>query len=163
MCGVNSKGQMESYIKEMKDANGKVMKDDKGHTMYDDSQHAIAAYAELLKFDPQKVVNSMNRLAMGGEDGAGVFKVSNLGKMLFKYLATSDAYVKNEGRILGNTAANLMSGDNPKVLEKVMEDEPEKFKISMNLMAKKGSNKDGSNLAQSQYDAVNKVNVKMNI
>jgi len=156
MCGVNPKGEMESYIKEMKDENGNIMKDKNGRTRYDDSQHAMNAYAEVIKFDPQKIVNSMNRLAMGGEDGSGKFHISNLGKMIFHYLASSDAYTLNSGRILGNTAANLVSGNNPDILRRVMADNPKKGEITINLLVEKGG-KEGSNLAVKAYKRIEDI------
>jgi len=160
MCGMNSRGEMESYVKEMRNNKGEIMRYGKGHPkegqiMYDDSSHAVAAYAEILKFDPQKVVNSMNRLAMGGENGDGQFEISNLGLMIFKYLASSGAYVKNEGRILGNTAANLISRkENVAKMRKSMADEPEKFEANINLLTKKGETRGGSNLATSQFKEI---------
>ncbi len=151
MAGVNAKGELESYIKEMRDANGKIMKDKNGRIMYDDSQHAIHAYAEVIKFDPQKIVNSMNRLAMGGENGAGQFEISNLGLMIFKFLASAGAYEKNSGRILGNTAANLISGNNEQLLKRVMADQPEKGEVNIKLMHTVGGSPSGNILAGNAY------------
>jgi hypothetical protein len=159
MCGVNAKGEMESYIKEIKDDKGQTMRDKKGRIMYDDSQHATHAYAEVLKFDPQKIVNSMNRLAMGGEDGSGEFQISNLGKMLYKYLASSGAYEKNTGRIIGNTAANLISGQNLEILKDLMKHDPAKGDLTIKILTEKGSTRDGSNLAGEAYASLKQSNL----
>ena len=162
MASVNSRGELESNIKAMRDPQtGEVMKDKNGRTMWDDSAHAVAAYAEVLKFDPQKVVNSMNRLAMGGEDADGNFQISNLGLMIFKYLASSGAYEKNSGRIMGNTAASLVSGENIKLLREVMKDEPVKAELTINLIQEKAGSGTGggSFLAKAAFEHLKKINL----
>lgn len=136
MAGVNSKGDMESLVKEKKDANG--------NTYLDDTEHATHAYAEVIKMDPQKIVNSLNRLAFGGEDGHGQFQISNLGKMIFKYLASSEAYEKNPGRILGNTAANLCSPNVVPTLEKLMENDMQKFNKVISILKERSQTKETS-------------------
>jgi hypothetical protein len=122
MVGLNSKGELESLVKPIKDATGKIVG-------YDDTEHAAAAYAEIIKMDPQVIANKINRLGYGGEDGRGVFQISNLGKMLFKYMSNSGTYVKSAGRLIGNTAANLNSPEVMKVLRKIMTTDEEMMNL----------------------------------
>lgn len=142
MVGVNNKGEMISLVREMKNLGGTIKRDAEGHIEYDDMDHAMAAYAEVIKFDPQKIVNSMNRLSMGGEDGSGNFQIANLGKMIYKYLASSGAYEKNSGRILGNTAANLTSPNVIPILERLMENDIQKSNQTIALLKSRGLTKD---------------------
>ncbi len=144
MVGINSKGEMKSLVNKIYNSDGTVKRDARGRIQYDDMDHATAAYAEVIKMDPQKIVNSMNRLAMGGEDGSGNFQIASLGKMLYKYLASSGAYEKNTGRILGNTAANLTSPNIIPILEKLMENDIEKSNKTIALLKERGLTKDSS-------------------
>lgn len=113
MVGMNSKGDMESLVKFKTGDKGKIID-------YDDSGHAKAAFAEVMKMDLQKIVGSLNRLAMGGEDGKGEFQISNLGKMIYKALASGGVWEGQKGRIQINLASNLAGGNVVPILQRIM-------------------------------------------
>lgn len=137
--GVNAHGKMESLVKK-KTSNGNVEKDANGKEIWDDEQHVIAAASEVAKMDPQKVVIQLNRLAYGGEDANGKFKLSNLGKVLVKMLDQNGTFKAQEGRINQNIAVNLTSGDTLDELIKMGIS-----KISLDSLQKRG-NPDGQSL-----------------
>ena len=89
---------------------------------WDDSRHAQAAFAEIMKLDPQVIARNLNRLAYGGErmraDGSGRdFMISTLGLMLTKALGDSADFVdKHGGRFNINTSQNLSTPETIKVM-----------------------------------------------
>jgi hypothetical protein len=133
MVAMDSKGQMESLVKEIKKPDGTVE--------YDDIDHATAAYAEVMKMDPQQAVIKLNRLAYGGEDGRGDFQIASLGKMLYKALAEGDAYTNNKGRIQSNAAANLSSENIIPILRKILANDQAKSNEVISLLKLRGSGK----------------------
>jgi len=89
---------------------------------WDDSRHAQAAFAEIMKLDPQRIARNLNRLAYGGErmraDGSGRdFMISTLGLMLTKALGDSADFVDKHGsRFNINTSQNLSTPETIKVM-----------------------------------------------
>jgi len=134
MVGMNQKGELESLVKETKDKDGKPV--------YDDTEHATAAYAEVMKMDPQQAVIKLNRLAYGGEDGNGKFQIASLGKMIYKALAEGGAYEKNAGRVQTNAAANLTSDNIVPILQQILSDDKIKSDEVIKLLRQRGSSKD---------------------
>jgi hypothetical protein len=138
LVGINSKGEMESLVRALKDNTGALKRDALGRIQYDDSDHATAAYAEVMKMDPQKILNSLNRLAMGGEDGRGKYQISNLGKMIYRNLASGGIFEAHQGRLLSNTAANLSSPDIIAILKEIMKDDPRKGNSQIKIITERG-------------------------
>ncbi len=107
--GTRSDGKLVSLIEEKKD--------DQGKTYYDDSKHAQAAFAEIMKMDPQIIARSLNRLAYGFEkmraDGSGRdFSISTLGLMLTKALGDSAGFTeKHRSRYNINASQNLSTDE----------------------------------------------------
>lgn len=138
MVGMNSKGEMESLVREKKDASGNTLKDAKGKTVYDDTDHAAASYAEIMKMDPQKVATSLNRLAYGGEDGSGKFQLATLGKMLYKALAENGTYIKQEGRVQTNLASNLSDPSIIPILQQLLRDNQKQSSDTIKALTNRG-------------------------
>jgi len=109
--GVGADGRLQSLVK----YDSKTGK-------WDDSRHAQAAFAEIMKLDPQVIARNLNRLAYGGErmraDGSGRdFMISTLGLMLTKALGDSADFVdKHGGRFNINTSQNLSTPETIKVM-----------------------------------------------
>lgn len=137
MTGMNNKGEMESLV--TKETN------EKGETVYDDTKHATAAYAEIMKMDPQQAIAKLNRLAYGGENGRGTFQIATLGKMLFKAFSGKDGAIeKHSGRMQTNAAANLSSEHIIPVLEKMMANDKDQSRKIIGAVQNRGESKDGS-------------------
>jgi len=129
MAVMNDQGQMVSSVRAKEasevDASkgetvsGKFVLDAKGKIVFDDRQHVIAAASEIMKLDPQKNVATLNRLAMGGEDGNGVFQISDLGRVLTKILSSSGVIVGQRARLQNNLAINLSLPHIQKELERL--------------------------------------------
>lgn len=146
MVGMNNKGEMESLVQFNKNGT------------YDDSKHAMAAFAEIMKMDPQRIVNSLNRLAMGGEDGSGKFQISNLGMMIYKALAEGGVWKAQENRILTNTASNLADERIIPILEKLVSDS-KKSKESLTAIKNRGSMEGDTANPIATYEAVKRAGV----
>lgn len=144
LVGTNSKGEMESLVRAIKDNTGAIKRDALGRAQYNDMDHATAAYAEVIKMDPQKIVNSLNRLAMGGEDGKGQYQIANLGKMIYRNLASGGVFEAQKSRVLSNLAANLSSPNVLPVLKEIMKDDSRKGDIQIRVLTSRGlANKGG--------------------
>lgn len=141
MCGMNAKGEMESLVTKKADGT------------YDDMRHAEEAYAEIIKMDPQKILNSLNRLAMGGENGSGQFELANLGKMLYKNLASGGVFKAQAGRMLGNTAANLSSPEIVRQLREIMSHDDKNSRESIAAIKSRGLSADGKTMKAGEMRA----------
>ncbi|MFA5183972.1 MAG: hypothetical protein WC456_00415 [Patescibacteria group bacterium] len=111
---MNDKGELVSSVKpKMKNAVGKEVdwdgKNEKDISGWDDSAHVIASASEIAKLDPQKILTSLNRLAVGGENGFGKFQLSNLGRVLIQMLDQAGVFDAQKGRLQNNLARNLAS------------------------------------------------------
>lgn len=137
MAGVNSKGEMESLVRPIKDTNGNV-------TGYDTSRHTAAAFNETQKMDPQQAVIRLNRLAYGGEDADGNFHIADLGKLIFKSLAEGGAYQKHSSRIQANAAANLVSPGTLPVLKQILNQDKKMAKEVVDALKSRGETADGT-------------------
>jgi hypothetical protein len=113
--GTNSAGQLESLVKLKtgKRADG-TERDGSKVEDYDDGEHAKQSYSELMKLEPQKIVQILNRLGYGGQNSEGEFRLSNLGAMLVKTLGSNGTFRDQGGRMQANAAMFLTQ---PKVLE----------------------------------------------
>jgi len=152
MIGMNDKGEMESFVKAIKDSTGKI-------TGYDSSRHTAAAFNEIQKMDPQQAVIRLNRLAYGGEDAEGNFHIADLGKLIFKSLSEGGAYEKNESRIQANAAANLMSPDVVPVLKSILSAN-QKLADSVFASLTKRGGKEGSGKTGSMMSWLEEFNKK---
>ncbi|MCX6796042.1 MAG: hypothetical protein NTW06_00920 [Candidatus Falkowbacteria bacterium] len=109
------------------DASGTLrnMVEERPDGTWNDTKHAEAAFAEIMKLDPQVLARSLNRLAYGGErmreDGSGRdFNISRLGLMLTKALSDSSNFVRNhKNRFNLNAAQNLADEDAIKLMIEV--------------------------------------------
>lgn len=146
MSAMNSKGEMESTVKPIRDSSGKIVD-------YDDTRHAIPAFAEIQKMDPQQAVNRLNRLAYGGEDADGNFILSNLGKMIFKAFAEGGAYQKHTGRIQSNAASNLISPGTLPILRQILYNDQQTSKNVISALQSRGEGSGGVSFRVSDMHA----------
>lgn len=154
LVGMNSKGEMESTVKEKKDSSGNVIRDKDGHIQYDDSVQAKAAYTEIMKMDPQKAVTSLNRLAYGGEDGHGKFELATVGKMIYKSFMENGTYISQKSRIQTNLASNLSASHIVPELQRLGRNESIQTSETIKAIKEKGS--DGRLDAFSMLNSINK-------
>ena len=165
--GVDVSGKLRNLIKPAKDERGQVIKDTTGRVVYDDSEHAQAAFAEIMKLDPQVIARALNRLSYGGErprmDGSGGrdFFITTLGLMLTKALGDSKEFVeKHGGRFNLNAAQNLAEPEVVKILSaKEVKVNPEFIKMTQQ---KGTSSETGTRIdPYNMYHAIKKASIDL--
>jgi hypothetical protein len=113
LVNTDSTGQMSSKVKERADGS------------WDDTDHAIECFTEISKMNGRAVLNTLNRLAYGGErpnaDGTRSFEISNLGKMVLTMLSNDKELLTKRGSELNiNAAQNFMDPNSKGVVEKLL-------------------------------------------
>ncbi len=130
MAAMNDKGEFVSSVRPKTDAQtGEFVRNKEGQIEFDDCDHVIAAASEVTKMDPQKILNSLNRLAVGGENGHGQFELANLGRVLIKILDRANTFKAQGSRMQNNLARNLSSPEIMKELMEVLQISPDSAKV----------------------------------
>lgn len=129
LVDTNSNGDMSAKVVQRVDGS------------WDDTKHAFECFAEISKMNGRTILNTLNRLAYGGEkvrtDGSGRdFEISNLGKMILTMLnGDKDLLAKRGSELNINAAQNFM---NPNAKKELMALLGEKSKIFKTIMSVSG-------------------------
>ena len=113
LVSTDHSGQMKSKIVQNVDGS------------WDDTAHAMECFTEISKMNGRAILNTLNRLAYGGEkqhaDGTRSFQMSNLGKMVLTMLSGDKDLLDRRGSELNiNAAQNFISPAARKDLEKLL-------------------------------------------